>query len=81
MKLSFSLQADAQAFADSVHSRMIAAVPDYAASAASGNTLAWGAPSQDYDIDGNIIAGSPYSVLVNSRCMNVLTIAEKKAIV
>lgn len=77
-RLQFATQAEAQSCADSIHSRMIASVPSYAASVAAGQTTAWAVPYQDRDSEGNVI-GTEWYVSAKQRCWPVLTAEEQGA--
>lgn len=70
-RLTFASQALAIAFADVIHARMIASFPEYAQSAARGQTTAWAIPYLD----------TQWSVNVKERCNVVLTRTERGAVV
>lgn len=79
MRLAYLTQAEAQVAADRIHSDLIATMPDYALSVADGHTLRWDIPHQDLDANGTPI-GTAWYVVVDARCMGVLTAAEITAI-
>lgn len=68
MRLSYLTQGLAQAAADSIHARMIASDPAYAASVSSGQTTAWATPYLDVDL---------WYVNCKARVSAVLTIQEQ----
>jgi len=85
-KLYSLTQATAQARADSLHTRMLATDPAYAASVARGQTLRWCQPLQDMSIPAQIgDLPVPLSAFwycrVNARCAGVLTGGEQTKLV
>ena len=79
MKLQFAKQADAQAYADKLHHWMLANNTYYAASVTAGHTKQWAIPYQQKDENGNVI-DPMWCVGVKDRCMNALTVDERKAV-
>lgn len=79
-RLAFSTRALAQAFADSVHSRMVAQNHSYRESVEAGQTLRWAIPYQDVDDNGTPIS-SEWFVNIKDRCEVVITRAERSAVV
>lgn len=71
----FTLQADAQTFADKIHAQMISTNPAYAKSATDGQTLRWAIPRQDID-EKTGLPTSDWFVTVKDRVLPVLTAAE-----
>lgn len=76
MRRDFATQAAAQAFADAIHSRMIAADAAYADSVAKGHTTAWAIPYQDVDDSGNPVSAT-WWVNTKERVDKVLQASER----
>lgn len=71
VRLEFATRLLAQAFADDVHSRMVANDSAYARSVASGQTLRWAIPYQD---------GLLWYVNLKQRADKILTTVERTAL-
>jgi hypothetical protein len=69
----------AQAFADSVHSQMIATDVSYAASVAIGQTKRWDIPR--VEIDGGGTPTGQFSVVIKTRALPVLTAPQTATLV
>ena len=72
MRLSFPSQAEAQSYADSLHTWLIANNPDYAHSVAAGHTTAWAKPYQDLDSKG-VPLTPDWFINVKERCQPALS--------
>ena len=78
MRRDFQTQVAAQAFADAIHSRMIAADATYADSVSKGHTKAWAIPYQD--LDENEKPTGPWWVNLKPRVNAVIRTEERAAL-
>ena len=79
MRIEFTKQSDAQAFADRIHAWMLANDVNYATSVAAGQTKAWCVPYQQKDINGTV-TNPAWCVNVKDRCMAALTPSEMASV-
>lgn len=80
MRMPFTTQAEAQAYTDAIHQRLLVSDQDYAESVKAGETVRWAVPYQDLD-EAGVPLTSTWYVNLKARVLPVVRDAERSTLV